>query len=184
MGYSLANFRFRLRPARSRKAARRPRPRSSAVLGPLAGLGGPFSRRPEPTKVGVPLLRCLNSPHMANYRADRPPTRDRPQTRADRPQTRATARRSPADGAAKLFHMCNGLCPPRSYPLMEIRGLTNERGHARAAGVAIEGSCPWTWCKSWAAGSSVGRAALVHAAAAGSMRVRSSRIGAMVSRVM
>ena len=45
--------------------------------------------------------------------------------------------------------------------------------------------CPWTWCRSWAAGISVaGRAALVHAAAAGSMRVRSSRIGAMVSRVM
>ena len=46
-------------------------------------------------------------------------------------------------------------------------------------------SCPWRWCRSWAAGMSVaGRAALVHAAAAGSMRVRSSRIGAMVSRVM
>ena len=41
------------------------------------------------------------------------------------------------------------------------------------------------WCRSWAAGISVaGRAALVHAAAAGSMRVRSSRKGAMVSRVM
>jgi hypothetical protein len=46
-------------------------------------------------------------------------------------------------------------------------------------------SCPWTWCRSWAGGTSVaGRAALVHAATAGSMRVRSSRKGAMVSRVM
>ena len=49
-----------------------------------------------------------------------------------------------------------------------------------------EWSCPKTWCGSWAARISVGgsRAAVVHAAAAGSMRARSSRIGAMVSRVM
>jgi transposase InsO family protein len=47
------------------------------------------------------------------------------------------------------------------------------------------GSCPGMWCRSWAAGISVaGQAALIHAAAAGSMRVRSSRNGAMVSRVM
>jgi hypothetical protein len=47
------------------------------------------------------------------------------------------------------------------------------------------GLCPWTWCRSWAAEIFMaGQAALVHAAAAGSMRVRSSRIGAMVSRVM
>jgi hypothetical protein len=49
----------------------------------------------------------------------------------------------------------------------------------------VNGSCPETWCRSWAAGITVaGRAALVHAATAGSMRVRSSRKGAMVSRVM
>ena len=50
---------------------------------------------------------------------------------------------------------------------------------------ALRRSCPWTWCRSWAAGNSMaGRVAFVHAAAAGSMRVRSSRKGAMVSRVM
>jgi hypothetical protein len=48
-----------------------------------------------------------------------------------------------------------------------------------------EGSCPETWCRRWAAGISVaGRAARVHAAAEGSMRARSSRKGAIVSRVM
>jgi hypothetical protein len=49
----------------------------------------------------------------------------------------------------------------------------------------IARSCPKTWCRSWAAGvSAAGLAALVHAAAAGSMRVRSSRKGAIVSSVM
>jgi DNA (cytosine-5)-methyltransferase 1 len=46
-------------------------------------------------------------------------------------------------------------------------------------------SCPLTWCRRAAVGIPVaGRAALVHAAAEGSMRVRSSRKGAIVSRVM
>ena len=50
---------------------------------------------------------------------------------------------------------------------------------------AQEGRVPGRGVGVWAARISVaGRAALVHAAAAGSMRVRSSRKGAMVSRVM
>jgi aryl-alcohol dehydrogenase-like predicted oxidoreductase len=51
--------------------------------------------------------------------------------------------------------------------------------------LCCDGSCPWTWCRSGTAGILVaGRAAVAHASAAGSMRVRSSRKGAMVSRVM
>jgi hypothetical protein len=54
-------------------------------------------------------------------------------------------------------------------------------GAQRAFDDSSSPGCSRTWCRSWAAGISVaGRAALVHAAAVGSMRVRSSRIGAMV----
>jgi hypothetical protein len=46
-------------------------------------------------------------------------------------------------------------------------------------------SCPREWCRNSLVGlSEAGRAACYHASAVGSMRARSSRSGAMVSRVM
>ena len=50
---------------------------------------------------------------------------------------------------------------------------------------SVERSCPWTWCRRLGGRDLDGRSGrCCHAAAAGSMRVRSSRIGAIVSRVM
>jgi hypothetical protein len=72
--------------------------------------------------------------------------------------------------------------------ILDGRQLRKDPGWLRcwgmAAGMAAIGRVP-TRGVGVAAGISVaGRAALAHAAAAGSMRARSSRIGAMVSRVM